>query len=191
MLALLINYITVCSSEWHQILLHTGTPQQDRMGTFLGTLFKYAFLGIVLLLTVMLIRTLTFPSHQPDVGPCSPDDTDFIKLTDEMTNHFQEAIRIKTVSRTPTDIMLSEILEMHKFLIKSKFMGKSTMQMMSPKETTLSFIWLPSMDWILLLNFQLVWVHHTGFTESDAVSSHSGKFPLLFFKVICRLFSHL
>ncbi|XP_071818193.1 N-fatty-acyl-amino acid synthase/hydrolase PM20D1-like [Apostichopus japonicus] len=82
----------------------------------LGTALKLIFLGITLLVTVMLIRTLTFPSQQPNVGKCSPEDADFIKLTDEMTKHFQEAIRIKTIAWSNTDIMLSGILDMHTLL---------------------------------------------------------------------------
>lgn len=90
----------------------------------LGTALKLIFLGIALLVTVMLIRTLTFPSQQPNVGKCSPEDSDFIKLTDEMTKHFQEAIRIKTIAWSNTDIMLSGILDMHTLLERGKFFDK-------------------------------------------------------------------
>ncbi|KAJ8046420.1 N-fatty-acyl-amino acid synthase/hydrolase PM20D1.2 [Holothuria leucospilota] len=85
----------------------------------LGSLVKLLVVGVSGLVSVMLIRTFTFPSKQPNVGKCSPEDADFIKLTDEMITHFQDAIKIKSISWTIEQMSLPEILEFHKHLEKS------------------------------------------------------------------------
>eukprot|EP00057_Strongylocentrotus_purpuratus_P011124 XP_011665598.1 PREDICTED: probable carboxypeptidase PM20D1 [Strongylocentrotus purpuratus] len=78
-------------------------------------------LGLVLigLLGVMLIRTATFPSKQPEVTECKALDTDFIQADKDLIRRFQEAIRIQSISWSRFEIELDEVTKLHLFLEKS------------------------------------------------------------------------
>ncbi|XP_030827980.1 N-fatty-acyl-amino acid synthase/hydrolase PM20D1 [Strongylocentrotus purpuratus] len=78
-------------------------------------------LGLVLigLLTIMLIRTATFPSKQPEVTECKALDTDFIQADKDLIRRFQEAIRIQSISWSRFEIELDEVTKLHLFLEKS------------------------------------------------------------------------
>ncbi|XP_071822106.1 N-fatty-acyl-amino acid synthase/hydrolase PM20D1-like isoform X2 [Apostichopus japonicus] len=90
-----------------------------RMTGIFSYLSKVFFVGLIVLVTLMLIRTLTYPSQQPNVGQCSPSDADFIKLTDAMISNFQEILQIKTIAWSSSNIMLAEIKQVHHLLEKS------------------------------------------------------------------------
>lgn len=91
-----------------------------RMTGIFSYLSKVFFVGLIVLVTLMLIRTLTYPSQQPNVGQCSPSDADFIKLTDAMISNFQEILQIKTIAWSSSNIMLAEIKQVHHLLEKCK-----------------------------------------------------------------------
>lgn len=79
-------------------------------------------LGLVLigLLAVMLIRTATFPSKQPEVTECKALDTDFIQADKDLKRRFQEAIRIQSISWSRFEIELDQVAKLHLLLEKSE-----------------------------------------------------------------------
>ncbi|XP_041459504.1 N-fatty-acyl-amino acid synthase/hydrolase PM20D1-like [Lytechinus variegatus] len=76
-------------------------------------------LVVVGLIAVLLIRTATFPSMQPEVTECKALDTDFIQADKDLKRRFQEAIKIQTISWSKFVVELDEVAKLHLFLEES------------------------------------------------------------------------
>ncbi|XP_071481413.1 N-fatty-acyl-amino acid synthase/hydrolase PM20D1-like [Diadema antillarum] len=80
---------------------------------------KLLGLLVLTLAAIFLIRTVTFPSMQPQVTKCTPLDTDFIQADSGLKKRFKEAIRFQTVTSGMNQTDLKEITRMHEFLERS------------------------------------------------------------------------
>ena len=78
------------------------------------------FLVLILILSVILIRTLTFGVNQPPIVACKPSDLDYISVQGRPLARFQEALRFRTIS-WEIGIQEREQLRLFKdFLIKGE-----------------------------------------------------------------------
>ena len=78
------------------------------------------FFVVLLLLTVILVKTLTYGVNQSTVTACKPSDLDYISVQGRPLARFQEALRFRTIS-WEIGIQEREQLRLFKdFLIKGE-----------------------------------------------------------------------
>ncbi|XP_069142745.1 N-fatty-acyl-amino acid synthase/hydrolase PM20D1.2-like isoform X1 [Argopecten irradians] len=90
------------------------------MQTMLKSVLSVSSCILGLIVTVVVIRTLTFSVRTDDVTPCAESDEDFVQATDTVIERFRQALRMRTIA-TSAHVYDTEELHKLQLFIKSAY----------------------------------------------------------------------